>query len=219
MYLFDDIEVCKVMIEEIIKKAWEQPKYASTYAKLCENFSKKKPSDFKFEGKAGSKKDNPFKYFLIERVQHSFDQKIEKFPEFDSPEAKEEFLKETKKRILSNVKFIAELILHKVLKRRTIKNCVSQLFESFLRHYYAYVHDNRIEDSTYDFHFEGIIEFIENIGEKFEDVDEKEKEKEKEREKPVYDYNEIEKHVEEIIKVTSPPNIELLEKLECFTSN
>jgi len=45
---------------------------------------------------------------------------------------------------MSNVKFIAELIIHKVLKKRTIKNCISQLFKSFLGHYYAFVHDKQI---------------------------------------------------------------------------
>lgn len=85
VYLFDNSHVCKVLIEEIIKKAWDQPKYASTYAKLCSNFSKRLATEFKFEGnKKEGKKDNPFKFFLIERVQHSFDQKIEKFPEFGS---------------------------------------------------------------------------------------------------------------------------------------
>ncbi len=49
-YLFEDIEVCKVLIEEIIKKAWDQPKYASTYAKLCSDFSKHESGKFKFQG-------------------------------------------------------------------------------------------------------------------------------------------------------------------------
>lgn len=82
------MNVCKVLIEEIIKKAWDQPKYASTYAKLCFDFSKVPIASFKFEGakkeapkkenegakkEKEAKKDNPFKYFLIDRVQHSFD--------------------------------------------------------------------------------------------------------------------------------------------------
>lgn len=200
-FLFDDVNVCRTMIEEIIKKAWDQPKYASTYAKLCSDFCKRQPSEFKFEGakkegrkeeaKEGrrEKRDNPFKYFLIERVQHSFDQKIEKFPEFESPEDKEAFLKEKKKNILSNVKFIAELIIHKVLKKRTIKYCISQLFESFLRHFYAFKHENQIEDSIYDFHFEAIIEFIENIGEVYDELGEKEKEVQP------YDFAAIRAHV------------------------
>lgn len=78
-YLFESEAICKVMIEEIIKKAWEQPNYASTYAKLCSDFCKKSPMDFKFGG-AKKDKDNPFKFYLIESVQHSFDQKIDKFP-------------------------------------------------------------------------------------------------------------------------------------------
>lgn len=88
-------------------------------------------------------------------------------------------MKDTKKRILSNVKFIAELILNKVLKKKTMKYCISKLFQSFLTHFYSYIHDKKAEDSVYDYHFEAIIEFIENIGEKYDAVEEKEKEKEK----------------------------------------
>jgi hypothetical protein len=58
---------------------------------------------------------------------------------------------------MSNVKFIAELILCRILKKRTIKYCICQLFQSFLKHYYAFIHDNKIEDSVYDFHYEAII--------------------------------------------------------------
>ena len=47
-YLFDHRDVCRVLIDEIIKKAWDQPKYASTYAKLCSDFCKRYPSEFKF---------------------------------------------------------------------------------------------------------------------------------------------------------------------------
>jgi len=42
-----------------------------------------------------------------------------------------------------------------------------------LNHFYAFVHENKIEDSVYDYHYEGIIEFIENIGEKYDSLDEK----------------------------------------------
>ena len=81
--------MCKILVQETIKKAWDQPKYASTYAKLCQDFSKKHYGDFKFEWDAKKdKKDNPFKLFLVESVQHSFDQRIEKFPAFESAEDK-----------------------------------------------------------------------------------------------------------------------------------
>jgi hypothetical protein len=217
-FLFEDAGVLRTLIEEIIKKAWDQPKYASTYAKLCSDFCKRHPSEFKFEGvkkeKEGrGKQDNPFKYFLIERVQHSFDQKIEKFPDFETPEDKEIFLKEKKKNILSNVKFIAELIIHKVLKKRTIKYCISQLFESFLKHYYAFKHDNKIEDSVFDYHFEAIIEFIENIGEVYEELGEKEKEVRD------YDYHEIRSHVNAVLSLTAAPSTQMLDLIEYFNGD
>ena len=127
-YLFEEEAVCKVLVDETIKKAWDQPKYASTYAKLCQDFNKINPKEFKFEKTSKKEKDNPFKLFVVESVQHSFDQKIEMFPVFQSQEDKDQYLKDFKKRILSNVKFIAELIICKVLKKRIIRYCISQMF-------------------------------------------------------------------------------------------
>ena len=130
---------------------------------------------------------------------------MEKFPEFENKEAKDDFLRQTKKKILSNVKFIAELIICKILKKQIIKYCISQLFKSFLNHYYKYSQEKQIEDSTFDFHYEAIIEFIENIGEKYESVDEKEKEKEKEP-KPQGNYKDIENNIKSILTLASPPS-------------
>lgn len=114
---------------------------------------------------------------------------------------------------MSNVKFIAELILCRILKKRTIKYCISQLFQSFLKHYYAFIHDKKIEDSVYDFHYEAIIEFIENIGEKYEGLEEKEKEHQ------VYSYEQIKHHIEAVLNVTAPPNLEILDKLDHFSGD
>jgi hypothetical protein len=98
---------------------------------------------------------------------------MEKFPIFENKEVKDEFLRQTKKKILSNVMFIAKLIICKVLKKHIIKYCISQLFQSFLNHFYAYSKDKQIEDSIFDFYYEAIIEFIVNVGEKYESIDDK----------------------------------------------
>lgn len=34
-YLYRDKETCELLTSQIIEKAWEQLKYASTYAELC----------------------------------------------------------------------------------------------------------------------------------------------------------------------------------------
>ena len=73
------------------------------------------------------------------------------------------------------MKFIVELIICKVLKKRIIKYCISQLLESFLKHYYDFIHDQQIEDSVYHYHYEAIIEFIDSLGENYANLDEKEK--------------------------------------------
>jgi hypothetical protein len=75
------------LIEQIIEKAWGQPKYASTYAKLCSEFSKVSGEKFTFQSskeKKSEKKENPFKVFLISKVQHSFDKKLEEVPTFNN---------------------------------------------------------------------------------------------------------------------------------------
>lgn len=125
---------------------------------------------------------------------------MEKFPIFENKEAKDDFLRLTKKKILSNVKFIAELIICKILKKQIIKYCISQLFQSFLNHFYAHSMDKQIEDSIFDFHYEAIIEFIENVGEKYESIDEKEKES-----KPQDNYEAIKGIIKSILTLASPP--------------
>lgn len=57
-YLYSEKEVCEVLIEQIIEKAWAQPKYASTYAKLCSEFSKLPSGNFQFETKKEKKGEN-----------------------------------------------------------------------------------------------------------------------------------------------------------------
>lgn len=72
----EEEDVCMALVESIIEKSWEQPKYAASYAKLSSYFAKIDPKAFKFgEIKGKDKKTNPFKHILVEKVQHSFDKK------------------------------------------------------------------------------------------------------------------------------------------------
>lgn len=80
--------------------------------------------------------------------------------------------KDIKKKIMGNIKFIAELILSKVLKKSVMKYCISQLLYTFLTNYYAYKKNKELKNSTYDYYYEAVIEFIENVGERIETIDE-----------------------------------------------
>jgi len=60
-YLFGEEIICRVLVEQIIEKAWGQPKYASTYARLCSEFSKIGAEKFTFQHGKDKKKENPFK--------------------------------------------------------------------------------------------------------------------------------------------------------------
>lgn len=177
-YLFGEEIICRVLVEQIIEKAWGQPKYASTYARLCSEFSKIGAEKFTFQHGKDKKKENPFKVYLISKVQHSFDKKVEEVPVFSNEDEKDNWLKETKKKILGNVKFIAELIRSKVLKKKIMKICISQMLFTFLAKYYYYRKSAKIVDSYYDYYFEALIEFIENVGEFYEKMDESSEKKE-----------------------------------------
>lgn len=73
------------------------------------------------------------------------------------------------------MKFISELIKIKLISKKTIKYCICTLIYSFLQGYYDYfVAENR-SLNYYEFYFEALIEFLENLGNKFEEIDEKDK--------------------------------------------
>jgi hypothetical protein len=119
-------------------------------------------------------------------------------------------LKGIKKRILSNVKFIAELIISKILRKKIIRDCLSSLFHSFFSHFYSYTKDKQIEDSIFDFYFEAIVEFIENIGDKYESLEEA---------KTTGNYNEVEQHCEDILTNGTAPKYEIIDKMTTFTKD
>mgnify|MGYP001022613078 CR=1 FL=1 len=71
------------MVDLIIQKSWEQPKYAASYAKLSSYYCKIDSSKFEYGSEVGGdkkKKSNEFKQLLIEKVQHSFDKKQKTIP-------------------------------------------------------------------------------------------------------------------------------------------
>ena len=73
-------------------------------------------------------------------------------------------MKNTKKKILGNVKFIAELIRSKVLRKRIMKICISRLLHTFLTKHYNFKKTGQLIDSYFDYYFEAVIEFVENVG-------------------------------------------------------
>ena len=47
-FAVEDTEICSTLVDSIIQKAWEQPKYAASYAKLSSYFAKIDAPNFKF---------------------------------------------------------------------------------------------------------------------------------------------------------------------------
>lgn len=110
---------------------------------------------------------------------------------------------------MGNVKFIAELIRTKVLKKRIMKICISQLIFTFLAKYYYYRNTKQIIDSYYDYYFDALIEFIENVGEFYEKMDEA-GEKKEEKTDP---YEPAERIVNDLIDQKVVPPEEEIEEI------
>ena len=69
-----------------------------------------------------------------------------------------------------DVKFIAELIKSKVVSKKTIKYVINNLVSNFLTEMYYFNREQSFEYSFYHFNFEALIEFLENLGEKYEEI-------------------------------------------------
>lgn len=130
---------CKVLIEELIYKAWSEPKYCSTYAKLCVHL----------------KQSESFKQCLISNVENYFTKK--NFKMIPTEKDSEEYKAELKKKFIGNIKFIGELINVKVIIKRVAYICFLELFQAFLEDY--------AEDRPGDeLSLEGMIVIIEKSG-------------------------------------------------------
>ncbi len=88
------------------------------------------------------------------------------------------FIRKKKKTVLGCLKFISELLKSKVFKKNVFRTCVDTLITSFLRDYSLYETKKDLKYSTYDLYFEGLLEFIGNLGDTVEDKKDKNKEEE-----------------------------------------
>ena len=78
-----------------------------------------------------------------------------------------------------------------------MKICISQLLFTFLAKYYYWRKTSKLVDSYYDYYFEALIEFIENVGEYYEKMDET---GDKKKEKPL-PYEPAERKVNDLIEM------------------
>jgi hypothetical protein len=97
---------CKILVEEVILKAWSEQKYCQLYAYLCKCLCELRvelaPGAFPPEYKTESK--NPFYFILVRRVETFFS-----MPEIDVPAGEDyeaSFRKEKQKK-MGNIKFIS----------------------------------------------------------------------------------------------------------------
>lgn len=80
-----------------------------------------------------------------------------------------------------------------------MKICISQLIFTFLSKYYNYRKTANIIDSYYDYYFEALIEFVENVGEFFEKMDDEKKDEN------ISSYEAAEKKVIQLIEMNEIP--------------
>jgi hypothetical protein len=88
-----------------------------------------------------------------------------------------------------------------------MKICISQLIFTFLSKYYNYRNTTNIIDSYYDYYFEALIEFIENVGEFFEKMDDEKKDEN------ISSYEAAEKKVIDLIEMNEIPPEEEIEEI------
>ena len=155
-YVTNEEKECEKLINNMIEKAWIEPKFATIYAKLSSEFGKLnnfKWGEKKSEGESKKKGSNPFKTVLIKVVQEVFEDDFTQKPkgetekletiqeENESEEVKKETIEEEldtktlKKKIIGNVRFIGELLLEKVLSKKIVFYCIGHLIECFFKHY------------------------------------------------------------------------------------
>lgn len=91
----------------------------------------------------------------------------------NSPKRPKTYLWEVIFLFILDVKFIAELIKIKLIHKKIIKYCVSLLIKEFIDGFYNFHKKNLKELNFYEYNFEALIEFLENLGDKYESIDEK----------------------------------------------
>ena len=115
------------------------------------------------------------------------------------------------------MKFIAELILSKVLKKKIMKICISQLLFTFLAKYYYWRKTAKLVDSYYDYYFDALIEFIENMGDFYEKMDEsgdkKDDKKEEKKEEKTAPYEPARNKIIDLIEMNEKPPEEEIEEI------
>lgn len=86
----NNTENLKILVDKIIEKAWNEPKYIKTYADLCSFFQDEKSMQAEKIGEDGKKSKNKslFKSFLLGRIQVAFEKQ-----EFLKPKSTDIFLK------------------------------------------------------------------------------------------------------------------------------
>lgn len=94
------------------------------------------------------------------------------------------FLLEVNYIFILDVKFIAELIKIKLIPKGIIKYCIGVLVKDFVDGYYNYHKKDQKELNFYEYNFEALIEFLENLGEKYESIDGEKPEKTEKGKKP-----------------------------------
>jgi len=120
-------EALKKVVDLVTLTAIQQPKYAHTYAEMCEALVKhweKEGSD------PGTNATSDFKKVLLNTMQVYFQSKP---PELEGDAAKaytpEEREKINKERILGTVRFVGELYIRKVIFVNIVRSCIEYLIK------------------------------------------------------------------------------------------
>lgn len=120
-------DVLKQTITLVFENAVEQPTYCAMYADLCLHLSKELPS---FPPPAGSDKPLAFRQILLNTCQDEFEEAMtqrEDLSKIPEAAAREEAERAVKKRVMGNMRLIAELYKLDMVRDWIITTCMEEL--------------------------------------------------------------------------------------------
>lgn len=182
-----DEEVCSMIIEMIINRAWTQQQYTKLYAELTSKLGSHLYSwaEGETDDEKRSNGKKKFKSMVIQMVKkeflHGFNNFKNKMIKVDgdkdlSDSEKFEDYNKAKKKLKGNINFISELYLVKYLPHKVIKFICYKLTLEYIKESIISIDEKPINTLQYPMHeeyIEALILFIENSGQKITDKERK----------------------------------------------
>lgn len=188
----DDLNVCQIIVEMVIIRAWSQQKYSKLYAELIVSLGNKTYPWA--EGEPNSKvamenSKKKFKSLVIQKIKkefldgfNNFKAQMIKLDRDDTKTSDDKFNTKTKakKKLKGNINFISELYLQKYLPHKVIRFICYKLTLEFIKESIKYLDEDEIgtlQTPMHEEYAEALVELLSNSGARIEQKEKKLEEK------------------------------------------